>query len=111
MWKYDSYTHHDAVQLTGWTKKPIVWQAAFERLQGEIPVFPETLLHRDFHPANVLCLDDEVSGVVDWSNACRGPAGIDVGHCRVNLALLYGVTGLTNAMMEERMDTFVEGLV
>lgn len=101
-----------------------------------------------------------MSGVVDWPNACLGPAGIDVGHCRVNLALLYGVevadlflatyekhagssfiydsywdivsafdfvgdgpptvyggwaafgvTGLTDVMMEERMDAFVASLV
>ena len=158
-WEYASYTHRDAVQLPEWTKKPVVWQAVFERLRGEIPAFHETFIHRDFHPTNVLWLGDEVSGVVDWPNACRGPAGIDVGHCRVNLALLYsvevadlfleaykkhagssfifdsywdivsafdfldgpptvysgwaafGVTGLTDTMMEERMDAFVESLV
>jgi len=158
-WKYVSYTHRDAVQLPEWTKKPAVWQSAFERLQGKIPAFRETFIHRDFHPTNVLWLGDEVSGVVDWPNACRGPAGIDVGHCRVNLALLYsvevansflkayenhagssftydsywdivsafdfldgpptvysgwaafGMTGLTDAMMEERMDVFVGSLV
>src|SRR5690606_26068046 len=35
----------------------------------------------------------------DWSsdvcssdlNACKGPAGIDVGHCRVDMAQLHGV--------------------
>lgn len=91
LWKYASYTHRDAVQLPKWTKKPVAWQTAFERLQGEIPAFRETFIHRDFHPTNVLWLGDEVSGVVDWPNACRGPAGIDVGHCRVNLALLHGV--------------------
>ena len=35
--------------------------------------------------------DGVVSGIVDWPNTCLGPAGIDVGHCRVNLALLHGV--------------------
>ncbi|WP_318616093.1 aminoglycoside phosphotransferase family protein [Sporosarcina sp. YIM B06819] len=158
-WKYASYTHRDAVQLPEWTKKSAVWQSAFERLQGKMPAFRETFIHRDFHPANVLWLGDEVSGVVDWPNACIGPAGIDVGHCRVNLALLYsvevadlfleaykkhagssftydlywdivsafdfldgpptvysgweafGVTGLTDEMMEQRMDAFVGSLV
>lgn len=158
-WEYASYTHRDAVQLPEWTKKPAVWQSAFERLQWERPAFRGTFIHRDFHPTNVLWLGDEVSGVVDWPNACRGTAGIDIGHCRVNLALLYsvevadlflaaykkhagpaftydsywdvvsafdilggpptvysgwaafGVTGLTDAMMEERMDAFVESLV
>jgi hypothetical protein len=35
--------------------------------------------------------DGQVSGVVDWVNACVGPVEIDIGHCRVNLALLFGV--------------------
>ena len=29
--------------------------------------------------------------MVDWVNACAGPVRADVGHCRVNLAQLYGV--------------------
>jgi hypothetical protein len=29
--------------------------------------------------------------VVDWPNACRGAANIDVAWCRMNLAALYGV--------------------
>jgi aminoglycoside/choline kinase family phosphotransferase len=49
-----------------------------------------TFLHRDFHPTNVLFRRGRVSGVVDWVNACRGPAGVDVAHCRVNLVLLSG---------------------
>jgi hypothetical protein len=32
-----------------------------------------------------------VSAVVDWVNACRGPAGIDVAWCRHNLANLHSV--------------------
>lgn len=158
-WEYASYRHRDAVEIPIWSNKSSIWQVAFERLHAEIPAFHETFIHRDFHPANVLWLGDEVSGVVDWPNACLGPAGIDVGHCRVNLALLhgievanlflvayekyadssftydsywdivsafdfldgpptvysgwaaFGVTGLTDAMMEERMDAFVESLI
>ena len=29
--------------------------------------------------------------MVDWPDACIGPAGVDVGHCRVNLAQLFNV--------------------
>ena len=31
-----------------------------------------------------------MSGVVDWINACQGPTGVDVAHCRTNLAQMYG---------------------
>jgi Phosphotransferase enzyme family len=49
-------------------------------------------VHRDYHPSNVLWLNGRVSGIVDWVNGCRGPAGIDVAWCRHNLANLQGVS-------------------
>ena len=90
-WKYAPYTKLEDVEVPRWTKNPGVWQVAFERLHGVKPKFQETFIHRDFHPANVLWKNNKVSGIVDWPNACSGPAGIDVGHCRVNLALLHSV--------------------
>ena len=32
-----------------------------------------------------------MSGVVDWVNACIGPAAVDAAHMRVNLALLEDI--------------------
>ena len=55
-----------------------------------MPDVPSVFIHRDYHPTNVLWEDGVVSGVVDWVNACRGPAGVDVAHCRTNLAKMYG---------------------
>ncbi len=49
-------------------------------------------MHRDYHPSNVLWWNGRISGVVDWVNGCRGPAGIDVAWCRHNLANLHGVS-------------------
>ncbi|GGA54207.1 hypothetical protein GCM10007416_29250 [Kroppenstedtia guangzhouensis] len=48
-------------------------------------------IHRDFHPANILWEEDRISGVVDWVNAYRGPAEVDVAHCRIKLALMVGL--------------------
>jgi hypothetical protein len=28
--------------------------------------------------------------VVDWATSCAGPADFDAGHCRLNLAALFG---------------------
>lgn len=36
-----------------------------------------SILHRDFHPANVMMTSDGPM-VIDWPNACRGPAAADV---------------------------------
>ncbi|WP_235941312.1 phosphotransferase family protein [Paenibacillus puerhi] len=90
-WTYFSYRDRSSLELPGWTACPQVWQAALDIVKGPRPDFKPCLIHRDYHPTNVLWEGSRVSGVVDWVNACRGPAGADVGHCRVNLAQLFGV--------------------
>ncbi len=74
-----------------WSRRPEVWRRAIEIARTPIPAAPTTLCHRDFHPGNVLWHNAAVSGVVDWTHTCRGPAAADVAHCRVNLALLFGL--------------------
>ena len=69
----------------GWARYPRVWERAVEISRGPAPDLPAVLLHRDFHPGNVLWRYGRVSGVVDWLGACRGPAPADVAHCRINL--------------------------
>jgi Ser/Thr protein kinase RdoA (MazF antagonist) len=71
-------------------RRPELWEAAGERWYGDLPPFTATLVHRDFHPGNVLWSRGGVTGVVDWVNACRGPAGCDIAHCRWNLIQLSG---------------------
>ncbi len=73
----------------GWARDPRVWERAAEISHEPPPELPAVLLHRDFHPGNVLWRRGTVSGVVDWQAACTGPAVADVGHCRVNL-LTFG---------------------
>ena len=68
-----------------WARYPRIWERAADISRGLAPVLPEVLVHRDFHPGNVLWRRGTVSGVVDWQGACTGPAVIDVAHCRVNL--------------------------
>jgi aminoglycoside phosphotransferase (APT) family kinase protein len=50
------------------------------------------LLHRDYHPGNLLLdpASGEVSGLVDWASASRGLPDADVGHCRFNLVARRG---------------------
>jgi aminoglycoside phosphotransferase (APT) family kinase protein len=47
-------------------------------------------LHRDFHPGNLLWVEERLTGVVDWVSACAGPPEEDIGHCRANLAIRLG---------------------
>jgi aminoglycoside phosphotransferase (APT) family kinase protein len=74
-----------------WTDRPDVWRRAFEIARRPVPAYVPVLCHRDFHPGNVLWHDGRVSGVVDWTHTCRGPAAADVAHCRANLTLLFGL--------------------
>jgi aminoglycoside phosphotransferase (APT) family kinase protein len=54
------------------------------------PAYEPVTIHRDFHPGNVLWTGADISGIVDWGNACVGPAAFDLAHLRVNLASLAG---------------------
>ncbi|NMM24189.1 MAG: hypothetical protein HHJ11_11935 [Phycicoccus sp.] len=51
---------------------------------------PGLLTQRSTPP--VLWCDQRLTGVVDWPNAATGNRGSDVGHCRLNLALLFDTT-------------------
>jgi aminoglycoside phosphotransferase (APT) family kinase protein len=89
-WQFRSWLARDGVAVPVWASEPALWQRAIDHVRGAPPSFTPTFLHRDFHPTNVLWQGGRVSGVVDWINACRGPAGVDVAHCRTNLCSLYG---------------------
>lgn len=91
-WKYRRYNDRETLAVPRWSRKPEAWKRAIEVVQGTAPSYRECFVHRDYHPSNVLWLDGRVSGVVDWVNGCRGPAGIDVAWCRHNLANLHGVS-------------------
>lgn len=47
------------------------------------------LSHGDYQHFNVLWRDGEVSAVVDWPTVGLADRGLDVGHCRLNLAVLF----------------------
>jgi len=86
---YEPYVKN--IEKPKWIKDNSLWEKLISLLSQKEPKEKLTFIHRDFHPTNVLWEENEVSGIVDWVNACLGPAGIDIGHCRLNLALLYGV--------------------
>lgn len=91
-YEYFSYNNAFLLEKPTWSKRQNDWMRAFYIVAGSRPEAQNCFIHRDFHPANVLWENGEISAIVDWVNACRGPAGIDVGHCRVNLAQMYGIS-------------------
>jgi aminoglycoside phosphotransferase (APT) family kinase protein len=90
-WKYSRYNEGVTLTPPRWSKQRDAWAKAIEIVEGPSRSYSECFVHRDYHPSNVLWKNGRVSGVVDWVNGCRGPAGIDVAWCRHNLANLHGV--------------------
>ena len=84
-WNYLSWVDKAALLPPKWTAIPHVWERAIDLVLNTTPDAQSVFIHRDYHPTNVLWKKGAVSGIVDWPNACRGPAGVDVAHCRINL--------------------------
>jgi aminoglycoside phosphotransferase (APT) family kinase protein len=94
-WHYASWQHMTGRAAPAWFGDDALWQTVQDAVtKRSTPRFsdPERcFLHRDYHPVNVLWQGQVISGVVDWVNACMGPPGVDVAHCRLNLVLMYGL--------------------
>jgi aminoglycoside phosphotransferase (APT) family kinase protein len=85
-----------------WSRHPSAWSEARLRVSARWPVdradgstSPSdtsdlTLVHRDLHPANVLFDNEELSGIVDWTNASLGPVEVDISRAKVQAAMLVG---------------------
>jgi aminoglycoside phosphotransferase (APT) family kinase protein len=89
-WTYFPWCDPATAVVPAWSTEAAAWQRAIAIARGPAPEAPTVFIHRDFHPVNVLWQAGEISGIVDWVNACRGPASVDVAHCRSNLAFMYG---------------------
>jgi aminoglycoside phosphotransferase (APT) family kinase protein len=70
--------------------RPALWRTAFGILRHQAPEPATCFIHRDFHHFNLLWRRGQLTGVVDWVRSCTGPADFDIGHCRLNLAVLFG---------------------
>lgn len=74
-----------------WVEDHQLWQAARDRVAGDLPAGVPAFLHRDYHPNNIHWSDGEVCAIVDWLSACVGPVEADLAHCRWNLMMLFDV--------------------
>jgi aminoglycoside phosphotransferase (APT) family kinase protein len=66
-----------------------VWRSAIALVAEERAAARTCFLHRDYQHFNLLWSRERLTGVVDWSEACTGPPEVDVGHCRLNLTVLF----------------------
>jgi aminoglycoside phosphotransferase (APT) family kinase protein len=82
----------DAARLTApaSSTRPALWQTVREVLLQDGGSPERCFIHRDFQHFNFLWTRSRLTGVVDWGAASVGPPALDVGHCRLNLAVLFG---------------------
>ena len=76
--------------VPAWSRRPELWREAMAVLRGEAPG-GDSFIHSDFQHFNLLWRRDRLSGIVDWTWSGRGAQDRDVGHCRLNLAVLFSV--------------------
>jgi len=69
--------------------RPRLWQTVRDVLMERGGSPDRCFIHRDFQHFNFLWTRGRLTGIVDWGAASMGPPGIDVGHCRLNLAVLF----------------------
>lgn len=75
-----------------WSAHPELWDRALAKIAAGHPG-PNTetaFAHGDFQHFNLLWSRGRLSGIVDWSSHAARPPSRDAGHCRLNLAILYG---------------------
>jgi aminoglycoside phosphotransferase (APT) family kinase protein len=87
---YRRYHQPDRLRVPSWADDRSVWERAIALAHEPPPALPDRFIHRDFHPGNTLWEGAKLTGIIDWTSGSRGPAAVDLGHLRWNLALDYG---------------------
>jgi hypothetical protein len=79
----------DAPRVPRSARRPDLWSAAVRLLDEPFPLGDLVFAHGDYQHFNVLWSRGRLSALVDWSSSRMAPPDSDVGHCRLNLAVLY----------------------
>ena len=69
--------------------RPEIWRAAIALVGEDRGATRTCFIHRDYQHFNLLWSRERLTGVIDWVQASVGPPDVDVGHCRLNLTLLF----------------------
>ena len=88
--EYERWIDPQELTVPATATRPQVWRAMAGVLAASEPAYEPHFIHRDFQHFNLLWSRGRLTGVVDWGNAASGPPDIDTGHCRLNLAVLFG---------------------
>jgi aminoglycoside phosphotransferase (APT) family kinase protein len=69
--------------------RPDIWSEAIALAAEPRSPSGTCFIHRDYQHFNLLWSRERLTGVIDWPEACVGPPDVDVGHCRLNLTVLF----------------------
>jgi aminoglycoside phosphotransferase (APT) family kinase protein len=92
---YEPSKRRSPDDLPVWAERPKIWREALEILQRPPPPTSQCFTHGDFQHFNLLWSRRRLSGVVDRVYPVRSSPDLDVGHCALNLTILYGVERAT----------------
>lgn len=84
----DPHTFHADVDRS-WLTDPGLAHTLVDVATNIHEIETPVLVHGDYQPMNVLWNDRHISGVIDWTYTGTGRRAMDVGHCRLALAVLY----------------------
>jgi aminoglycoside phosphotransferase (APT) family kinase protein len=85
----ESWLNRNALVVPSWTSRPELWREAIDLMNEAPPRDEQTFIHHDYQQFNILWQRGRITGVVDWVFGSVGSPSMDVGHCRLNLAVLY----------------------
>lgn len=84
----EPWTPTPEFEAPAWSGRRGLWEEARRLLAGGPPE-SATLIHGDYQHFNLLWTRERLTGVIDWTLAGIGHPDRDVGHCRLNLAVLF----------------------
>lgn len=86
---FESWLDAGALTPPADSSRPEIWREAFALATVPRQATRTCFVHHDYQHFNLLWSRERLTGVVDWGGASVGPPDIDVGHCRLNLTLLF----------------------
>jgi aminoglycoside phosphotransferase (APT) family kinase protein len=86
---FESWLDHSQLSPPMDASRADVWREAIALVAEGRPPARTCFLHRDYQHFNMLWSRERLTGVLDWIEACTGPPEVDVGHCRLNLTVLF----------------------
>lgn len=84
----EPWTPEESADPPTWTSRPDLWKELHRRLEEDRPE-DRRFIHGDYQHFNLLWRRGRLSGVIDWTWAGLSHPDSDVGHCRLNLAVLF----------------------